>query len=102
MKKNRWKPGKLIHLATGVRTKKYNCFKKDDCKSTQSIEVIWYEIVEEGESPLFEVKVEGRVLNLAECIGLALNDGFETLSDFLEWFNTDYTGKIIHWTNFRY
>ena len=33
---------------------------------------------------------------------LARNDGFKNYNEFFEWFNTDFEGKIIHWTNLRY
>lgn len=97
-KPNRWKSGKDIHFATGVRTKNYNQFKKDDCKSVQQIEIIRV-------SDYFNetiVKIEGRQLNVKEVQQLASNDGFEHLYDFLVWFADGFTGKIIHWTDFKY
>lgn len=33
---------------------------------------------------------------------LAINDGFESIEAFYEYFNEDFEGKIIHWTNLRY
>lgn len=33
---------------------------------------------------------------------LAQNDGFDTIEDFFAYFNEDFTGKIIHWTDLRY
>lgn len=33
---------------------------------------------------------------------LAQNDGFETTEDFFAYFNEDFTGKIIHWTDKKY
>jgi len=33
---------------------------------------------------------------------LARNDGFESVDDFFKWFNADFQGKIIHWTDFKY
>jgi len=33
---------------------------------------------------------------------LAKNDGFEGIEDFFKWFNEDFKGKIIHWTNYKY
>jgi hypothetical protein len=94
--KNRWKPLILIHFATGVRTKNYNQFKLDTCKSVQTIEIIYYK----NYFPI--VKIDNRKLKFNEIIILAKNDGFNSLSDFFEWFNSDYKGKIIHWTDFKY
>jgi hypothetical protein len=33
---------------------------------------------------------------------IAVNDGFNGLFDFFKYFNKDFTGKIIHWTDLRY
>ncbi len=33
---------------------------------------------------------------------LAVNDGFSSADDFLKWFNKDFDGQIIHWTNLKY
>lgn len=33
---------------------------------------------------------------------ICLNDGFDSIHDFLLWFNKDWEGKIIHWTDFKY
>lgn len=33
---------------------------------------------------------------------LSNNDGFDSIEEFFMWFNEDFTGKIIHWTPFRY
>ncbi len=33
---------------------------------------------------------------------LALNDGFDNVQDFFVYFNEDFTGKIIHWTDLKY
>ena len=35
-------------------------------------------------------------------LNLVQNDGFASISDFLKFFNKDYTGKIIHWTDLKY
>lgn len=33
---------------------------------------------------------------------LATNDGFDSVSDFLTYFNDHFTGQIVHWTNLKY
>ena len=33
---------------------------------------------------------------------LAHNDGFKDSMEFFRWFNKDFSGKIIHFTNFKY
>lgn len=37
-----------------------------------------------------------------KLLKLAKNDGFDSVEHFFEWFNKDFTGKIIHWTNLKY
>lgn len=91
--KNRWKPGKKIHFATGVRSSKYNCFKEGVCKGVQKIEM-------QGR----KVWIDGVALTWDELEDLAINDGFDSLKDFWLWFDqyTPFKGKIIHWTNLTY
>lgn len=107
-KHHRWKPGRIIHMATGVRTKFYNCFYKAVCKSTQSI-VINYHC---GSAPDgMSIYIDGDLFYEQSVYGtcrsdnlslLAKNDGFDSPEDFLRWFCHDFKGKIIHWTDFRY
>jgi hypothetical protein len=104
-KKKVWKKGRLIHFATGVRTKNYKCFKKGVCTGTQKIEINYVEIIISKKMPPGinkVVKVNNRILSLKEIGLLAKNDGFDSVNDFFEWFNEDFKGKIIHWTDFRY
>ena len=98
-KKNRWKKGNKIHGATGVRTKRYKQFFEDVCKSTQKI-VMKY--VDKNEYVDLEITVDNYKLTPAEKAILAVNDGFETFDDFKKWFDKDFKGKIIHWTDYRY
>ncbi|OGD52551.1 hypothetical protein A3K80_09220 [Candidatus Bathyarchaeota archaeon RBG_13_38_9] len=117
-KHHRWKPGRKIHMATGVRTKFYNCFYNAVCKSTQTIEIrhigvgtcfrsvkIWIdnefrftrEFVNYGETGFLDYPSTD-FLEL-----LAKNDGFDSSDDFLRWFNKDLPeAVIIHWTDFKY
>jgi hypothetical protein len=37
-----------------------------------------------------------------QVLELAQNNGFDTVKDFFEYFNKDFKGKIIHWTDFKY
>lgn len=118
-KANRWKPETLIHLTTGARTKYYDCFNELECISTQTIEIeemimtdaghmyIYTEEKREGIQKvfidrIFKVTIDGRVLSSAEIDTLARNDGFNSTHDFFRWFNGNFIGKIIHWTDFKY
>ena len=96
-KYNRWRSGRAIQMATGVRTKRYECFKTEQCRSVQEIEIGYSDFVEN-----ITVKVDGRMLLVEEILQLALNDGFKGVFDFFIWFSDGFKGKIIHWTDFRY
>ena len=98
-KHNRWRSGKQIHFATGVRTKNYNNFKTGTCRSIQKIKIEYIGTFSYLDA---EVKVDGKILSNEEINILAKNDGFESIEDFFEWFNKDFKGKIIHWTDFKY
>ncbi len=94
---NRWKAGNTIQMATGVRTKLYNQFNEGTCFSVQKIE-IYYGFL----SYFPAILIDGRKLTNVELSELSKNDGFNSFNDFRKWFNKDYTGKIIHFTNFKY
>ena len=93
-KGNRWKPGRKIHMATGVRTKNYKCFKEATCVSVQEIVIDWFAY---GAKHRPDVRVAGRSLYAAEVMQLAYNDGFDSMQAFFEWFSEDFIGKIIYW-----
>ena len=99
-KHKRWKIGRLIHFATGVRTKLYQQFLLRTCMGTQKIKIEYDNIPPIGDSAT--VMIDGEFLDFDGMELLAKNDGFESISDFFEWFNKDFSGKIIHWTNLKY
>lgn len=88
----RWYPGRIIHMATGTRSKAYKQFNKEKCISVQSIDIFPFECVFIGEKMLSDIELRE----------LALNDGFTNTDEFYQWFNQYFTGKIIHWTNKLY
>ncbi len=96
----RWKPGMVIHFATGSRTKFYNQFWYGHCKSVQTVRIIHWNWGE------FSVEIDGRSLSFREIDKFAQNDGFEYWAELREWFVPDagtvFGGTIIHWTNKRY
>lgn len=97
-KTNRWKPGNKIQMATGVRTKNYNCFKTAVCISVQTIEIKYF--MGCGKFPI--IKIDGELLDENFELALFQNDGFDSREDFFSWFDSDFKGKIIHWTYFKY
>ena len=99
-KHNRWKAGHIIHMATGVRTKLYNCFYKCKCTGTQKIEISVDNDKLMGQ--IICVYIDSKLLYHSDVETLAKNDGFDSAKDFFAWFNKDFSGKIIHWTDLRY
>ena len=118
----RWKPGMVIHFATGARTKLYNQFWYGHCKSIQAFTLERraniHQIV------VSKVWIDGRLLTTMEIAELAFNDGFLISSVFMEFFiprdyliklyrqadlavihrevSLTYCGRIIHWTTRQY
>jgi hypothetical protein len=46
--------------------------------------------------------VDGRVITPEKIDELARNDGFDSTDQFFCYFDKDFSGRIIHWTNTRY
>lgn len=113
-KNDRWKPGVMIDFFINARTKQMFRFApRVKVVSVQKIEITYFD----EQNPKFtaqlskiaaeyynevEVVVDNEVLNAKAINELAQNDGFDTIEDFFAYFNTDFTGKIIHWTDKRY
>ena len=103
---DRWKPGRKIHFATGIRTPNYNEFKRGGCISIEFIKILYFEDgpnvytgdTAESVMPFYIPEHYG----LDQMKAFVKNDGFSSVSDFFKWFNKDFIGKIIHWTDFRY
>ena len=99
----RWAAGRKIHMATGVRTRKYHCFKEAVCVSVQVIKIHYHEdFLGSKERSFVNVIVDGEVLDGHAIDRLAINDGFKDTQAFYKWFDSEFEGRIIHWTDFRY
>jgi len=118
----RWKPGMVIHFATGARTKLYDQFWYGHCKSIQDISI--ERRIDKDGIISSRVWIDKRELIAPEIVELAVNDGFvEGVNNFLEFFiskdylvalryadhsvvsrevSLTYHGRIIHWTCERY
>jgi len=99
-KHNRWKPGMTMHMATGVRTKKYKQFSKKKCTGVQQIRIVHFN-GDRWEKPFVNISVDNKLLSQIQIEILAKNDGFKDVESFFKWFNKDFTGKLIHWTNLK-
>lgn len=103
--KRRWRKGRKIHFATGVRTKAYNQFFESECTGVQSVFMTY------AYNDLIEITVNGKELfGFHERLQFAQNDGFDTWEDFFNWFypliqkspDECLSLRLIHWTDLRY
>ncbi len=111
---NRWGHGSMINYYIAARTRtRFEFGPYIPCTGTQEIEINYFN----DQNPVFtgqvskiakdhynevEVVVSDRVMTIKEIDKLALNDGFKSTQDFFNYFNKDFKGKIVHWTDFKY
>jgi len=104
-KNNRWKSGKNLHFEQWIgkpyNSKCYHFAPVIPCMSVQNIEIEYQGLKQNG-NVIPAIKIDGEYLVKNEFYRLAQNDGFDTESDFFKWFDKDYKGKIIHWTDCWY
>jgi hypothetical protein len=120
-KNNRWKVGTKIDFFINARQPNmYRFAPVLQVVSTQKIEFIWKDNTENLTcigmrydktcTIMIDNRFFGDVLLLKGSIvsgsdnlpSFAQNDGFDTLQDMLDYFNKNFKGKIIHWTEKRY
>lgn len=68
--------------------------------SVQEIEIVYDKMFGKKLHP--DVLIDGVRLHPMKLDELALKDGFDTVEDFLAYFDIDFKGKIIHWTELKY
>lgn len=107
-KNDRWQVGTKIDFFINVRQKDMFRFAPVlPVVSIQKVEIIYFPItIPRIDVPI--LKVDGKLIydaagiNKKEMLEFAQNDGFDTIEDFFNYFDKDYTGKIIHWTDLKY
>lgn len=94
---HRWKPGTMIDFFINTR-------KKDMFRFAPRVPVMSLQYIEfkEIDTENYIILVDGKVLTINKIKELAQNDGFDNVKDFLNYFPTDFKGKIIHWTTLKY
>jgi hypothetical protein len=100
-KNNRWKAGKIIDFFINCRQK--NMFRfapKLPVVSTQIVEIKYDDVFGKQLHP--DIIIDGIRLHPEKIEEFSQNDGFDTVDEFLQYFNEDFEGKIIHWTDKRY
>ena len=108
-KSDSWKAGRPIHFVINNRSKnRYQFAPEIPAVSEQKIEIkhipgnaqinidgnFYGEIFHHGLDDIYEWT--------EDLEQFAINDGFDSLEDFFAWFNEDFKGKIIHWTELKY
>ncbi len=113
--KNLWKQGNKIHFWINYRTSNQFQFAPIvEVKSVQKVSMRYY--YNENDT-VFRLNIDDRnigcvvwnkgyednpIITGNKMIDLSINDGFDNILDFLQWFNEDFDGKIIHWTDIKY
>lgn len=103
--KNRWKVRVMIDFFINCR--KEDMFRFAPKLLVKGIQNVFITRNDFGKSMVF---IDGKLFYLEDwslehkhkMLHFAQNDGFETTEDFFEYFDTDFNGKIIHWTNLKY
>lgn len=107
-KTDRWKVGTKIDFFINVRQPSMFRFAPVlPVVSIQQFEIKWVELTEKYPIILIDNKrfYDGIVkldYETNKMLQFAQNDGFDTIEDFFNYFNSDFKGKIIHWTALKY
>ncbi len=106
---DRWRSDRVMHMATGVRTDHYHQFAEKTCSGVQNIEIQYNKgggvnVFIDGSFFYYQTSwgLEWDQQTKQNMCSLAIADGFNTIAEFFAWFNKDFKGKIIHWTEKRY
>ncbi len=110
---DRWEAGMDIHMVINNRTKnRFQFAPVVKCVSTQYISISYqdsYPVVFIGNTkgsamPFYWENLKGYEdgYGVEQMQQLALNDGFPSVEAFFQYFNKDFKGKIIHWTDLKY
>lgn len=107
--KGRWKVGMNIHpvIKPGGRySKPFQFAPVIKCVSVQCIQIVLnnypFESIGDPKWTIHSVLVGGKELNIEQVQQLAINDGFDSVEDFFAYFDKDFTGVLIHWTDLKY
>lgn len=110
--KRRWKPGMDIHFVINNRSSQRLQFMPViPVKAVQQIEIAHFY---SGHDHTAQVLVDDVIIGECKWYKAALkncsssleqliqNDGFDDVNDFFEFFDQDFEGVIIHWTDLVY
>jgi hypothetical protein len=105
-KTNRWKAGMKIDFFINMYRKEMFRFAPVlPVVSVQDFEIVYYtdrEVLRNDLPPKRAIVIDDKRLSEDKWLELAQNDGFDTVEDFFAYFNEDFIGKLIHWTDKKY
>lgn len=91
--KERFKVGMILDHSTGVRTKKFKKHITNSCKRIDRIYI---------DPRTKSIKLNGIELTDFEKQLIIVNDGFDSVQDFWDWFKVPKHRRLIQWTDFKY
>lgn len=114
-KNNRWIAGMLIHFKQWA-ARPYHSENKSFAPVVKVSQVETIEIKYHHDKEVTKASVYLSHVKIGEAIWvncqlknssftlekLIQNDGFDTVNEFFEYFDKDFSGKIIHWTDLDY
>ena len=90
------RPGNILHLYTGLRTKSTQLLMRVPCVKVESIEIdaCGHECMCDA-----TITIEGVQLSPSECDQFAQRDGFDSFEHMMEFWSgrVPFRGHIIHW-----
>jgi hypothetical protein len=93
---NIWHPGMDIQLVIHKGTPDEFQFAPTlKCQHVQRIQIDYSNLVSTGPA----VFIDYELLDKEKLVALAINDGFGTVEDFFYYFNEEFSGNLIHWTD---
>lgn len=110
---DRWKVGMKIHPVINNRTpQRFQFAPTMECKGIHYISILWMHgyptlhlgPTKESMMPWYwdDPNDPENGYGIEQMEAIAINDGFDSIEHFFQWFNKDFTGKIIHWTDLKY
>jgi hypothetical protein len=98
MRKHPDRPGNILHLYAGLRTKKAKLLMRVECVKVEDIDIL--ESMAGTSDPMYTmVRINGCDLGADEKAQLAWRDGFHDFEDMMNFWDgrLPFRGHIIHW-----
>lgn len=101
---NLWHAGRKIHPVIFNRTKnRFQFAPVLECVSVQKIQIVQCEVLKDGKyKQIGEIYIDNKYIEPCMYRTIALNDGFAGTKQFFQYFNRNWSGKIIHFTSLKY